>query len=291
MDTLFLICVPPSNKQWRVFTMSNRFKPSIQLSWIKHDGIISVWLNFVLFYANLLTKCNSYWVVRTEKAWNSGNVSCIHCWRMRAVNMDQNALRHIRQMEIFSYPSLHQTSQFNMSFCSFLSLKTIKHRLNRILLYLWRETHFVIKTYILFEPTDPNSLFLYILVYKSNAIQSEWITILQIITTQKKNKNCLIFSRHIGLLKQDTYFRNMTTAFLNIRKQPSVWFKMYVWLNLSITLYVCMYVQSCSNICTSSCLYTNNSNFKLYGSRNSKAVKRFPIIWPQLFVYVCLNQL
>lgn len=88
-------------------------------------------------------------------------------------------------MEIFSYPSLHQTSQLNMSFCSFLWLKTIKHSLNRILLYLWRETHFVIKTYILFEPTDPNSWFLYILVYKSNAIQSEWITILQIITTQK----------------------------------------------------------------------------------------------------------
>lgn len=89
LDTLFLICVPPSNKQWRLFTMRNRFKPSIQLSWIKHDGIISVWLNFVLFHANLLMKCNSYWVVSTEKAWNPGNVTCIHCWRMRAVRIDQ----------------------------------------------------------------------------------------------------------------------------------------------------------------------------------------------------------
>lgn len=61
-----------------------------------------------------------------------------------------------------------------------------QHTLNRSLLYLWRETHFVIKTYILFEPTDPNSIFLFILVYKSNAFQSVWITILQIITTQKK---------------------------------------------------------------------------------------------------------
>lgn len=39
--------------------------------------------------------------------------------------------------------------------------------------------------------------------------------------------------------------QNVTTAFLNIRKQPSMWFKMFVWFNLSITLYICSHVQMC----------------------------------------------
>lgn len=34
-----------------------------------------------------------------------------------------------------------------------------------IVLYSWRETHFVIKTYILFEPTDPNRLFSFFFVF------------------------------------------------------------------------------------------------------------------------------
>lgn len=68
---------------------------------------------------------------------------------------------------------------------SFVFVKKTKKitQFEQNLLYLWSETHFVIKTYILFEPTDPNSLFLYILVYKSNAFQPVWITIPQIITT------------------------------------------------------------------------------------------------------------
>lgn len=140
--------------------------------------------------------------------------------------------------------------------------------MNRILLYLWRETHFVIKTYILFEPTDPNSLFLYILVYKSNAFQSVWITILQIITTQKKLYFSLFtLQTQWSTQTRDLYdFRNVTTAFLNIRKQRSMWFKMFVCYNLSITLY----------ICTVACVYLLSWHFvhlhflKSYSSTNCK---------------------
>lgn len=70
----------------------------------------------------------------------------------------------INTKAISSYLSREQSFQCQIPFAScqvpFISyIKKITQFENKAIyfLYSWRETHFVIKTYILFEPTDPNS--------------------------------------------------------------------------------------------------------------------------------------
>lgn len=99
----------------------------------------------------------------------------------------------------------------------------------------------------MFEPTDPNSWFLYILVYKSIASQSACITILQIITTQRNlllyspfyiNTDPMVYSNRRAIY----YVRNVTTAFFVLGK-PTVWFKMFAHVLTWVLNLTC--VQSC----------------------------------------------
>lgn len=118
---------------------------------------------------------------------------------------------------------------------------------------------------------------------------------LQYCRSSQHKKTCFIFPflqcRHNGLLKQET----CTTSemwplhFLILEKQPRMWFKMFAWVNLSITLYMC--IQSCSNVCTSCCgiLYTFLFFF-LNGSRNCRASRGSQLL-DHNCSYVCLNQL
>lgn len=92
------------------------------------------------------------------------------------------------------------------------------------------------------------SLFLYILVYKCNSSQCG----LQYCRSSQHKKLALYISLFTLQTQWCTkrgdlhYLRNMTTAFLNIRKkQPRMWLKMFVWVNLSITLYMCTVMLKC----------------------------------------------
>lgn len=111
-----------------------------------------------------------------------------------------------------------------------------------------------------------------------------WITILQIITTQKNLLYISLFTLQTQWSAQtgDLHdFRNVTTAFLNIENNQVCNFKCLCDLTWVLR---CIYVQPCSNACASCCgiFHTNNSIFELYGSRKCKTARG-----SQLFDHSC----
>lgn len=146
---------------------------------------------------------------------------------------------HTRQHNFKSL--VHSPASFITCCVSFLlnNMKktNMKHSLNRILLYLWRETHFVIKTYILFEPTDPNNLFLYILVYKSNAFP---VSVDKQYRRSSQHKKYFAFRIFFSLFyiadtmvlsnRRPTPLQKGDHCISQDRKQARTWFKMLVWL-------------------------------------------------------------
>lgn len=118
---------------------------------------------------------------------------------------------------------------------------------------------------------------------------------LQYCKSSQHKQTCFIFP-FFTLVKQETDTTSERWP-LNIRKQPSVWLKIFVWFNLSSTLYVCSHAQMCVTSCRG-ILYTNNSIFELYGSRNSTTLSNKYLIrtvcmcvWPNFhhFTLVLIN--